>query len=166
MRAVRHWNRLPREVVDACYSFGPWSATKGHAVALLPLAPLGREGEWKGKGKKPVGQDKDSLTEQQAKLTVTTTILIRRIYKTNSEMHRATLTAWCPATQHDSTWYQIPCFVWPVWVTQPGCVPSQLLVKINPVVAEPRTLSTPYSLPSTSCLSPHFPVDHHHFSCL
>ena len=101
-----------------------------------------------------MGRDKESLTEQQTKRTVTT-ILIRRIYKTNSEMHRATLTARCPVrsraasafpprssptgTQHDGTWYGIPCSAWPVWVSLPGCVPSWLLVKINPALAEPRT---------------------------
>jgi len=96
------------------------------------------------KAKKLVGWDKGSLTEQQVKRTVATTILIKRIYKTDSKMHRATLTVHCPTcswavaifplassptgTQHDSTWYQIPCSVWPVWVSQPGCVPSWLLV--------------------------------------
>jgi len=39
-----------------------------------------------------LGGDKGSITEQQTKQTATTTILIRRIYKTNSKMHRATLT--------------------------------------------------------------------------
>jgi len=57
---------------------------------------LGWGGEWKKKTKL-VGQDKDILTEQQIKRTVTTVILVRRIYKTNREMHRATLTARCPA---------------------------------------------------------------------
>jgi len=39
--------------------------------------------EEKGKKKaKLVGWDKDVLTEQQTKRTVTTTILVRRIYKT------------------------------------------------------------------------------------
>jgi len=37
-----------------------------------------------------MGRDKDSLTEQQRKGTVTTTILIRRIYK-NKGIHRTTL---------------------------------------------------------------------------
>jgi len=46
---------------------------------------------------KPMGWNKGSLTEQQRKQTVTTTIWIKRIHKTNSEMHRATLTAWCGA---------------------------------------------------------------------
>jgi len=36
--------------------------------------------------------NKSSLTEQQRKQTVTTVILIGRIYKINSKMHRAALT--------------------------------------------------------------------------
>jgi len=73
-----------------------WPAIQGHAVALLPLPHWG--GEENGKKKaKLVGWDKGSLTEQQRKRTVTTIILIRRIYKTNSGMHRASLTARCPA---------------------------------------------------------------------
>jgi len=43
-------------------------------------------------------------------------------------------------TQHDDTWCRIPCSVWPGWVSPPGCVPPWILVKINPVLAEPRTL--------------------------
>jgi len=50
-------------------------------------------GENGKKKAKLVGRDKGSFTEQQRKQTVTTTILI---YKINTEMHRATLTAWCP----------------------------------------------------------------------
>jgi len=50
-------------------------------------------GEQNGKKKaKLVGGDKGSLTEQQRKQTLTTIILIRRIYK-NQGKHRATLTA-------------------------------------------------------------------------
>jgi len=41
-------------------------------VALSPLPPPGWGGEWKEKGKKLVGQDKGSLTEQQTEQTVTT----------------------------------------------------------------------------------------------
>jgi len=40
--------------------------------------------------------DKGSLTAQQTKRTVTTIILIRRIYKSNSEMHWSTLNVQCP----------------------------------------------------------------------
>jgi len=64
-------------------------------VALLPLPLLGWEGERKEKRQKLVGQDKGSLTEQQTKGTVTTTIRIKKIHNTNSRMRRATLTACC-----------------------------------------------------------------------
>jgi len=57
---------------------------KGHMVALSPLPPWGAERRMERKGQKLVGQDKDSLIEQQAKQTVTTTIQMRIIYKTNS----------------------------------------------------------------------------------
>jgi len=43
---------------------------------------------------KLMGRNKGTLTEQQTKRTVTTTIQMR-IYKTNSKMHRATLTTQC-----------------------------------------------------------------------
>jgi len=47
-------------------------------------------GEENGKKKaKLVGRGKGSLAEQQTRQTVTTTILIRRIYKTNCKMHRS-----------------------------------------------------------------------------
>jgi len=49
------------------------------------------------KREKLTGQDKGSLTEQRTKRTVKTTILIRRIYKANSEMHVVTVTTWSPA---------------------------------------------------------------------
>jgi len=74
--------------------------------------------EENGKKKtKPLGQDKDSLTEWQRKQTVTKIILIRRISKTKG-IHRATLShRLMPgalrspdsppqlSTQHDVTWY-------------------------------------------------------------
>jgi len=154
---------------------------KGPRTRSIAHPPTGMWRRMERQRQKFMGQDKGSLTEQQKKRMVTT-ILRRRIYKTNSEMYRATLTAQCPAhsqaashfppassspgTQHDVTWYRIPYSVWPGWVSQSGCVPSRLLVKINPVLAEHRTLSTPYSVPSTSCPGTHFPVDHHHFSAL
>jgi len=130
----------------------PWLATKG---PCCPSPPWG--GEENGKKKaKLVGQDKGSLTEQQIKKTVTTTILVRRIHKTNSKMHTASPTTWCPACperpelkpppacqlpHRNPAWYQIPCSVWPVWLSPPSCVPSWLLVKVNPVLAKPRTRS-------------------------
>jgi len=104
---------------------------------------------------KLVGQDKGSLTEQQTKGTVTTTIQIRRKHNTNCRTQKATLhdrrrklpsCEWVPAaqlpptrTQHDGTWYGIPCSVWPGGVSLPDYVPSWIPVKINPVLAEPRT---------------------------
>jgi len=62
-------------------------------AALLPLPFLVWGGEWEEKKKaKLVGWDKDSLTEpeRQRKRTVTTILLMRRIYKTKGK-HRATL---------------------------------------------------------------------------
>jgi len=46
---------------------------------------------------KLVGRDKGSLTEQQTKETVKTTIPIRRTHNTNSKMQTATLAAHCHA---------------------------------------------------------------------
>jgi len=99
----------------------PWPAAKVHVVAVSPLPSLIWGGEWKEKGKKLMGRDKVSLTKQQMKWTVTTIILIRRIYKTNSEMHRAALTTWHTAcswaminfpppsspTQHSAWWHTV-----------------------------------------------------------
>ena len=33
-------------------------------------------------------------------------------------------------TEHDVTWYGMS--LWPVWVSCPGCAPSQLLVHLQP----------------------------------
>ena len=109
---------------------------------------------------KPVGWDKGSLTEQQTKGTVTTTIQIRRKHNTNFTTQGAALPdrttacapepqviSCCPApppptgTQHDSTWYGIPCSLWPGGVSPPGCVPSWIPVKINTVLTKPGTKS-------------------------
>jgi len=106
---------------------------------------------------KPVGRDKGSITEQQTEGTGTT-IQMRRKHNTNRTTQRAALpnhrrgrcaplreSFCCPApppptgTQHDGTWYGIPGSVWPGGVSPPGCVPSWSLVKINPVLAKPRT---------------------------
>jgi len=62
----------------------PQPATKDHVAALSPLPCW--VGEENGMKKaKLVGQDKDSLTEQQRKRTVTTIILIGRIHKETKE---------------------------------------------------------------------------------
>jgi len=106
---------------------------------------------------KLVGRDKGSLTEQQTKGTVITTVQIRRKHNTNRTTQRAALhrcavpihervPEFLPPsspptrTQHDGTWYRIPCSVWPGGISPPSCVPSWLLVKINPVLAKPRTI--------------------------
>jgi len=64
------------------------------------------------------------------------------------ERHRQKLVGWDKGslTQHDGTWYGIPCSVWPGWVSPPGCVPSWtvLLLLLLPAFAVP-----------SSCLHPH-----------
>ena len=117
---------------------------------------MGWGGEMDRKGQKLLGWDKSGLTELQTKRTVTTKILIRRTYKTKQWNapsncdHQMPITVpscdslapgQCPlrlGTQDDGTWYPIPCFVWPLWVSPPSFVPSWLLVKINPVLAKLR----------------------------
>jgi len=110
------------------------------------------------KRQKLVGWDKGSLTEQQTEGTGTTTIQMRRKHNTNRTTHRAALpdrTASVPSqaasefpppcspptgTQHDGTWCGIPGSVWPGGVSPSGCAPSWIPMKINPVLAKPRTV--------------------------
>ena len=110
-----------------------------------------------------MSRDKGSLTEQQTKGTVTITTQKRGIHRINqqnrarrTELLSQTALPLCPpeprvtfrravppltGTQHDGTWYGIPGSVWPGWgwVSPPGCAPSWILVKINPVLAKPGT---------------------------
>jgi len=133
-----------------CVMVWLWPATKaprGHPSRLRVRRRMERNRQ------KLMGQDKGSLTEQQTKGTGTTTIQIRRIHNTNPRTEPLSLTAFVlpscervpPAqlpptsTQHDGTWYGIPCSVWPGGVSLPGCAPSWIPVKINPVLAKPRT---------------------------
>jgi len=89
-----------------------------------------------------VGQDKDSLIEQQRKPAVTT-ILITIIYKTNG-IHSATR---CDAqrapeprfTSSVQFPHSAPSRTARGWVSWPSCVLSWLLGKINPILAKPRT---------------------------
>ena len=74
-----------------------WLATTGPRGRSTTPPPAGVGRRMERTRQKLVGWDKGSLSEQQTKGTVTTTVQIRRTYKTNSEMDRATLTAWCPA---------------------------------------------------------------------
>jgi len=67
-------------------------------------APCGRPSphqgaEENGKRQKLVGRDKVSLTEQQTKGTVTTTIQMRRKHNTNRTTHRAALLDQTTATR-------------------------------------------------------------------
>jgi len=64
-----------------------WPATKGHAVTIAPPPTGVVRGMGRKRQKNLVGWDNGSLTEQQTKRTVTTTVPIRSIYKTNTEMH-------------------------------------------------------------------------------
>jgi len=104
-------------------------AASNKSATWSPLPPPGcGEGE-KKTGRKLVGRDKGSLTEQQAKGTVTTTIQ-RRKHDTNRTTHRAVLpdrtgarapelrvSSSCPAPLPPSpargTRYGIPGSVWP-----------------------------------------------------
>jgi len=58
-----------------CSGFG---CSGNKSAKRPPLPPPGCGGEWKETGRKLVGRDKGSLTEQQTKGTATTTIQIRR----------------------------------------------------------------------------------------
>ena len=125
-------------------------ATKCHA-ATPPSAGLRRR--MQRNRQKLVGQDKGSLTEQQTEGTGTT-IQMRRKHNTNRTTQRAALPdrtaarsraesefppSSSPTPEPSMTWYGIPCSVWPGGVSPPGCAPSWSLVKINPVLAKPRT---------------------------
>jgi len=147
--------------------FGCGRQQKRHAAAPPPARVRRR---MERNRQKLVGRDKGSLTEQQTEGTVTTTIQIRRKHNQTAQprepLSRTAAAACSPAARipaallpptgipHDGTWYGIPGSVWPGVVSPPGCVPSWIPVKINPVLAKPRTLSTPYSIPSTSCPDP------------
>jgi len=117
-------------------------------------------GEREETGRKLVGQDKGNLTEQQTEGTVTTTVQIRSKTQQRTARPRQPLSQTGPApgapepresprrsppptgTQRDVTWYGIPGSVWPGGVSPhpPGCAPSWSPVKINPVLAKPRTV--------------------------
>ena len=130
-----------------------WLATKAPRGRSAAPRPAGGQRRMERSRQKLVGRDKGSLTEQQTKGTVTAMIPIRRKHKTKQQT--AESNSHCPPppcapelwllpaallpptrTQHGGTWYGIPCSVWPggsAWL----CL---LLVKINPVMAEPRTV--------------------------
>jgi len=67
------------------------AAAGNKSATRPPLPPPGCRGEWKDTGRKLVGRDKGSLTEQQTKGTVTTTIQTSRKHNTNRTTQRAVL---------------------------------------------------------------------------
>jgi len=153
-----------------CFSFGCRRQQKRHAAAP---PPAGVRRRMKRNRQKPVGRDKGRLTEQQTKGN-------RNNNGTNKEKTqqwtvrpRQPLSRTAPAplpprpqvsSRRAGSPHRNPAWCHMVWNTglclarwgqpPPGCVPSWSPVKINPVLAKPRTLSTPYSIPSTSCPGP------------
>ena len=131
------------------------SNKKRHAAAP---PPAGVRRRMERNRQKLVGRDKGSLREQQTKGTGTTTIQMRR--KTQQEPHdpesRSPGPDRCPHSRDASefppcrTPHRNPAWRHMVWNTRlclarcgqpppPGCAPSWSLVKINPVLAKPRT---------------------------
>ena len=110
----------------------------GHSIAPPPT----RVGRIVGRKKaKLMCQDKGSLTEQQTKGTVTTTIQIRWKHNTDLTTQRESRSPgpdqcrvlpsreWVPTTPllptgtpRDVTWYGIPCSVWPGGVSPASSV--------------------------------------------
>jgi len=78
----------------SCIAVWPRPVTTGPRDRSIAPPPTGLQRRMESKGQKLVGQDKGSLTEHQMKRTVT--IVIKRIYKTNSKMHSAALTTQVP----------------------------------------------------------------------
>jgi len=115
-----------------------------HSYSLAP--PLSQwDGEKNQKEKaKLMGCDKNSLPGQQREKKITTTVLIKKIYSMKCCHHpmlslllSSKMPFLHPAphlnTEHDITWYRTSHVI--------GCLgqPNQLLLKINPIPAEPRT---------------------------
>jgi len=108
-------------------------------------------GENRKKKAKLPGQGKDSFTEQQRKITVTTITLTRT--REFTEQRSPPDAQRAPKLQFTSPQPAPPSvlsntmrahgseypFVGPIWVSRPSCVPSWLLVKVNPIPAKPRT---------------------------
>jgi len=100
-----------------------------------------------------VGWDKDSITEQQREINITTILLIKTKYKAqDAQCSFAQCLMAGPLPNSDPpppasstsyilrmTSYGIKYPVWLVWVSHPGYVPSQLPVKITSILAKTRT---------------------------
>jgi len=108
---------------------------------------------------KLVGRDKGSLTEQQTKGTGTTTIQKKgNIQNKPAEQNRSLGLNHCcafpsrervpavppppPEPSMTAHGMEYPALFGQVGVSPPGCAPSWSPVKINPVLAEPRTRSS------------------------
>ena len=136
-----------RNFLQRCLGFGCRRQQKHHTAAPPPAAVRRR---MERERQKLVGRDKGSLTEQQTEgnrnNNDTDKEKTRQNQTRSPEQHRRrTLPSgeWAPAaptgTQRDTTGYGIPGSVWPGGVSPPGCAPSWSPVKVNPVLAEPRT---------------------------
>jgi len=141
---------------------------KRHAAAP---PPAGGRRRMKRKRQKLVGWDKSSLTEQETEGTVTTTVQIRRKHNNESRDPDSRSPEQDPGaapsqaasespprrpsptgTPHDVTWHGIPGSVWSGGVSpHPPAVP---LPGVWWKLTLSWTLSTPYSIPSTSCPGP------------
>ena len=137
-----------------------WPATKGHAIALSPLPPLGWGGEWKEKKAKILWvriraanavnsnnnyTDKENIQIKQRNAQSNSHCLMLCMLLSRDCLPATQLPP--PWTRHGGTCYRIPCSVWQVWVSLAGCVPSWLLVKIKPLLVEPRTTTYPWVHP-------------------
>jgi len=149
---------LPRSLM--CWCSG--SAADGNKSAKRPpLPPAGVRRRMERNRQKLVGRDKGSLTEQQTEGRVTTTIQKRGIHKTNQQ-NRARRTdplsrtepLLCPPELRVSSCLPAPPHRNPAWRhivcrlclarlglgQSTGLCPSWILLKINPVLAKPRTV--------------------------
>jgi len=147
------------------------AAASNKSTTRPPLPPPACGGEWKEIDRNRwVGIGQFNRTANKGKRNNNDTDK-EKIYKTNpqnrpafsdgtaTEPSRAVseFPPPCPPHRNPAWWHM-------VWNTllclarfglgQPGCAPSWSPVKINPVLAKPRTLSTPYSIPSTSRIGP------------
>jgi len=134
-----------------CYGL----AAAGNKSAMRPpLPPLGFRGEWKETGRnwwvgirqfnrsanKGNRNNNDTDKEKTQHKLQSPESRSPRLLPLRAPEMRVPATQLPPTrTQHDGTWYGIPCSVWPGGVSPPGCVPSWILVKINPLLAKPRT---------------------------
>ena len=124
---------------------GPGRQQRTTRSLYCPSPRLGGE-EIQKKKAKLVGLDKDSLTEQQRKRTVATTILTERIHKTKG-IHSTALSppdAQCSqatihfppgrtpvSTEHDGTCYRIPSLFGRFVSASPAMSPPDFLWKLT-----------------------------------